>query len=607
MAYVVLARKYRPARFEDVVGQEHVTTTLGNAIRAGRAGHAYLFIGPRGIGKTTTARILAAAFNCEHGPTAEPCGECANCRQIIDGSSLDVIEMDAASHTGVDNVRELREHARFTPTQSRFKVYIIDEVHMLSTGAFNALLKILEEPPPHVRFIMATTEAHKVPATIVSRCQRFEFRRVAETKLVDHLIKICSSESIEYEPEALAAIARSATGSVRDALSLTDQLAASGEGSITLANFHELLGLVDWDSFYRLASAMIAHDTTSCLRAIDDLEQVGKDMTQFARDLLEYFRHMLVGRIVEDPERLIDAPPSEQKRIHELARDLSLAEITGWVEGCADLVASIQRHVSPRVSLEMFLIRACNATVDVSLSRIIEKLGELERHIAGQPGAPGSMPMDAGPTRGQETLPGLEPAPAAASPAAEPQESRSAETSSPVELRLEGVPPDIADQWRQVLSAVKTTENWTLHSFLTHVRPAGVEDDSYVVEVASGEEFFRKSLGQREYKRAVEDKIAEVYGRHLRFVCRINESLEPVTNNRRRGRERPQPVARPQPQPGAKRDVSRKRKPAERSSAETVSAADRAEVSKDEGVRHLIDLFDGKLSAVRKLELEGES
>jgi len=493
MAYVVLARKYRPTRFEDVVGQGHVTTTLGNAIRAGRAGHAYLFIGPRGIGKTTTARILAAAFNCEQGPTAEPCGECANCRQITDGSSLDVIEMDAASHTGVDNVRELREHARFTPTQSRFKVYIIDEVHMLSAGAFNALLKILEEPPPHVRFIMATTEAHKVPATIVSRCQRFEFRRVAENKLVDHLKKICDSESIQFEPEALMAIARSATGSVRDALSLTDQLAASGEGSISLASFHELLGLVDWDSFYRLASAMAAHDTTACLRLIDELDQIGKDVTQFARDLLEYLRHMLVARVVEDAGRLIDAPASEQQRIHELAHDMSPAEITGWVEGCADLVASIQRHVSPRVSLETFLIRVCTDTVDVSLSRIIEKLGELERHIADQPGAPGGMPTGARPARGQETLPGIEAEPTAA-PVADLQESQSVETTSAVERRLEGVPPDIADQWRDVLRAVESTQNWTLHSFLTHVRPAGIDGDSYVVEVATGEEFFRKSL-----------------------------------------------------------------------------------------------------------------
>ncbi len=604
MAYVVLARKYRPTRFETVVGQDHVTTTLSNALRSGRAGHAYLFIGPRGVGKTTTARILAAAFNCKHGPTGEPCGECTSCRQITDGSSLDVIEMDAASHTGVDNVRELREHARFTPTQSSFKVYIIDEVHMLSPGAFNALLKILEEPPPHVRFILATTAAQKVPATIVSRCQRFEFRRVGEHKIADHLKEICAAESIEYEPEALAAIARSATGSVRDALSLTDQLAASGEGTITLASFHELLGMVDWDSFYHITSAVAAHDTTGCLKLVDELDGQGKDITQFARGLLEYFRHLLVACVVDDPGRLIDAPPSEQRRIVELAQRVSPAEVTGWVERCADLVASIQRHVSPRVALEAFLIRACSAMVDVSLSRIIEKLAELERRVATQPppaAATGTFP-DAGPVRGQETLPGVDP------PARHPADSletRSAQRTAAVDQRLEGVPAEIAGPWHEVLRAVESTQNWTLHSFLSHVRPAGIEGDTYVIEVGPGEEFFRKTLAKREYKRAVEDKIAEVYGQTMRLVCRVNESLAPVNNNTHRvSPARPAAAAQRAPRPT--RRVPR-RKRAERRVEETVSDADRNRVSSDEGVRKLIELFGGKLVSVRKLELGGET
>jgi len=603
MSYIVLARKYRPARFEDVVGQDHVVTTLSNAIEAGRAGHAYLFIGPRGVGKTTTARILASAFNCESGPTAHPCGECANCVQITDGGSLDVIEMDAASHTGVDNVRELREHARFNPTQSRFKVYIIDEVHMLSTGAFNALLKILEEPPPHVRFILATTEAQKVPATIVSRCQRFEFRRVAEAKIIEHLAGICDSESIQYETEALAAIARVATGSVRDALSLTDQLAASGESSITLSGFHEMLGMVDWDSFYRLGSAVAQHDTAECLRLVDELDRAGKDMAQFAGDLLEYLRHLLVARVATEPSRLIDAPPGEQQRIVELAQGLSPSTVTGWVEGCAELVASIQRRVSPRIALETFLIRACTATVDVSLSRIIEKLAELENRLSDQDTAPTGPFMDNGAARGQEVLPGLEPEPA--DELIEPRQESNSEQGAPaVDNRLHGVAPEVVDQWRKVLEAVESTENWTLHSFLTHVRPAGIEENGYVVEVAPGEEFFRKNLQQRAYRRTIEEKLAEVFGRKLRFVCRIDDSLEPVNNSRPAGNRasaRPVPEAQPRPKPG--RAASQRKSP----SAESASKSDREQVTADPGVRNLIDMFSGTLAAVNKLEFKGDT
>lgn len=614
MGYVVLARKYRPIRFEDVVGQDHVTTTLRNAIDSRREGHAYLFIGPRGIGKTTTARIMARAFNCERGPTANPCGECSACLQIADGTCLDIIEIDAASHTGVDNVRELREHARFSPTQCRFKIYIIDEVHMLSAGAFNALLKILEEPPPHVRFILATTEARKIPATIVSRCQRFEFRLVSESRLVDHIESICKSEGFEFEQEALYAIARAATGSVRDALSLTDQIAACGEGTISLDTLNELLGLADWESLNKLCGAIADRDTTACLQLVAEMDDVGKDMVLLVQDLLGYCRHLLVARVADKPDRLIPTSEDERRRIIEVANRFSVGEVTTLVEECAALAASVHRRLSPRVALETFLIRACRETLDTSLSKVIERMADLERRLAGIPSAP-TGPRSVQPPR---------PAQSGAKADAPPEQPRAKEPSPETANENENSPPDdipaaeftgvsqeVADEWGSIFAAVQDLNNYTLASMLSHVTPVGVEGDQYVVEVGPAGAFFRKSLAKREYKRIVEGKIAELLGRTFNFVCRINESLavEPAPVSQAAARVPADPPPVPPPAPPStkpkKRGAGRKRK--NKPAAPRVSADDREKVSSDENVRRLIDLFDGSLTTVRKLDLEGET
>ena len=286
MSYLVLARKWRPQTFTEVVGQEHVTRTLCNAITSGRVAHAFLFTGPRGVGKTTTARLLAKALNCEKGPTPEPCNACSNCLEITAGTSLDVLEIDGASHTGVDNIRDLTEGVQYRPVKSHFRVIIIDEVHMLSNAAFNALLKTLEEPPPHVKFIFATTESHKILPTILSRCQRYDFKRIPLRELMQRLNDIVTQENLTADEVGLALIAREADGGLRDAQSLLDQVIAWSDGKITEQAVKEALGVADRQALFRVVDAILARDPAQALRLAGDLYQYGYDPRRLSRDLL---------------------------------------------------------------------------------------------------------------------------------------------------------------------------------------------------------------------------------------------------------------------------------------------------------------------------------
>ncbi len=389
--YVVLARRYRPAQFEEVIGQQHVTQTLQNAIRAQRVHHAYLFTGSRGVGKTTVARILAKALNCDEGPAPTPCDRCTSCAEIREGRSVDVYEIDGASHTGVDDVRELRANVRFMPARCRHKIYIIDEVHMLSTSAFNALLKTLEEPPAHVVFIFATTEPHKIPATILSRCQRFDFKRVPDATLVEHLQTLCAKEGVAVEAAGLALIARASEGSVRDALSLLDQLIAyaTGEQQITSARVAEVLGVTDRRVLFALSRAILDRDVQGALARVDEIFRGGQDLSQVARAFLEHLRDLTVVRTCADPSQLIQATNAEWEELREQAAREEAGLVPQHFDRFVKAAEEIARSPSPRLVLEMALIEMAHAEPLLPLGDLLQRLEQMELRLSGSGPAPG--------------------------------------------------------------------------------------------------------------------------------------------------------------------------------------------------------------------------
>jgi DNA polymerase-3 subunit gamma/tau len=333
MSYLVLARKYRPQNFEELVGQTHITELLRKSIESGRIAHAFLFCGPRGIGKTSCARILAKSLNCQNGPTLKPCGECPACLEIANGNSFDVIEIDGASNRGIDEIRTLRENVKFAPSYGRFKIYIVDEVHMLTSDAFNALLKTLEEPPEHVKFIFATTEVQKVPATIISRCQRFDFKRIQVEIIMANLKSICVKENLKANEEALFAIAKASQGSMRDALSILDQLGALSDKGIDAADVFSMLGMVEIEFLFDLTDALIARN---CIKALDTFNQIierGKDIKQLGKDLTEHFRHLMIVKVGGvSLNGLIDYPSGVKQRLAAQAEKITIAGILKAIE-----------------------------------------------------------------------------------------------------------------------------------------------------------------------------------------------------------------------------------------------------------------------------------
>ncbi len=424
MAYQVLARKYRPQRFGEMSGQAHVVQTLRNALARGQLAHAFLFTGPRGVGKTTAARLVAKAVNCEQGPTPEPCGTCTPCVEITEGRAVDVVEIDAASNNGVDNVRDIVEAVKYRPARDRFKVFVIDEVHMLSQGAFNALLKTLEEPPEHVKFVLATTDVHKVPETIVSRCQRFDFRRLTLQQIVDQLAHVAAEERMTLSPAALGLVARAAEGGMRDALSLLDRVRAACGDAPADADVAEALGTIDVAAVSRMAGALLSRDGAALLAEIAALHERGLEMKRVAEELGRHLRNVVVARLA--PAAPLDLPDAELAEVRAQAGGADPAQLTRLFDLAQRAVVDCKLAEQPRHALEVALLKAVFLAPGAGISELIQRVEALAGGALPPPpsGGGGSGPRP--PPR-----PGPMSNPASSSTSTSSPTSMSAPTSAP--------------------------------------------------------------------------------------------------------------------------------------------------------------------------------
>jgi len=529
VSYVVLARKWRPKQFRDVVGQEHITTTLLNSIRSGRTAHAYLFVGPRGIGKTTTARIFAKALNCPVAADGEPCGECEACTEIGLGRSIDVIEIDGASNNSVDDIRALRENVKIAPANLRYKVYIIDEVHMLSTAAFNAFLKTLEEPPAHVKFILATTEAHKIPTTVLSRCQRFDFRRLTSRQIHGRLKEVAETEHLQIADRALFAIARSSEGSMRDALSILDQLVSFSDGEILLDDVHAMLGTVGQELYRQLAISISAGDSISILQIIDDVVERGKDLGQFLKELTLYFRNLLLATYPKN-EALIDLPEEEIADLKKICKKYEQTNIVKIVQDLSELESRFRQLPSPRVALEMVIIRLAHLGGEVSVESILSKLTSLERRLQKTRGDSGASPTDGGTPVSEKS--GVSESTYSYDGANEigdePERIEEPIEHRPAEDPGEEEPQSQLDLWNQFLGEIQK-HRMSIYSFLQRGSFCGLDNDQMIISFAPEHSYNRRHLEQKEMTMLLEQTLRTVSGRAIKIKM-ITAEAHPVSH-----------------------------------------------------------------------------
>ena len=509
--YQVIARKYRPQSFADVVNQEHVKSTLENAIAEQRIAHGYIFSGQRGTGKTTIARILARCLNCINGPTATPCGECASCREITAGGTVDVIEIDAASNRGINEMRELRENVRYQPARDRYKIFIVDEAHQITNEAFNALLKTIEEPPPWAVFVLCTTEAHKIPATIASRCQHFSFRSVDFDDLIARMDFICRQEGITADPEALAVLAAAGEGSVRDSLSALDQAIACCGQTLNAAEVRALLGAFSLESLEKVTEALAAGDSRRMLEVVDELERNGHNLQHFARELARYFRNLLVARIAGADRRLLAASDAQRERLSRIAAPFSEEDLTRYLSLSLDLFRDLQYSLQPRFHLEIGLVRLVHAGRLISIEEALSGSAP-----APSPPRPVAAPVSSAPPPRTGPSPfELDRAKKAASRPSEPQSSGANALAPAPE------PPEmIAGDPRQRL------HTWLMENGMTHLADA-VENSTLAIAGGDLAVTAPKSYGLYFKDKAFDQAIREVFGRPLRIKLAVGDAAAP--------------------------------------------------------------------------------
>jgi DNA polymerase-3 subunit gamma/tau len=524
--YQVIARKYRPQSFADVVNQEHVKNTLENAIAQHRIAHGYIFSGQRGTGKTTIARILARCLNCIQGPTATPCGECASCKEITAGGTVDVIEIDAASNRGINEMRELRENVRYQPARDRYKIFIIDEAHQITNEAFNALLKTIEEPPPWAVFVLCTTEAHKIPATIASRCQHFSFRSVDFEDLIQRMAWICQQEGIEADAEALAILAAAGEGSVRDSLSALDQAIACCGAKLVAAEVRALLGAFSLESLEKVTLALAAGDSRSMLEVVDELERNGQNLQHFSRELSRYFRNLLVTRVAGADTRLVAASAAQRQKLGTIARGFSEEDLTRYLQLSLDLFKDLQYSLQPRFHLEIGLVRLVQAG----------RLLPIEQALAGL--APAAR---SGPAAAPQAAPRVAPPRAAAPPPSAPREMAPARAPGPSPFELDRAkkagtrPQEPQSSGANALAPLAEAPPMTagdprqrLHAYLhekgnAHLADA-VENASLTVAGGDLNVVAPKSYALYFKDPAFDDAVRQVFGRPLRVKLTVPET-----------------------------------------------------------------------------------